>query len=212
MQMIADKVINRCVGLRSIGSLALAALVGAAITAHAADWSGYERHFNVSFPGYTGGTALTNFPVLVRLSSSLNDFNYAKCKAANGGDLRFSDDDGNLTTGSWGYPWNDGPIEVHNRSVDAFRRLCREARRYAEETGVKRVCLGPLNEWGEGSYAEPNGEFGFGMYEAVRDVFGVKPEDGWPFNYTPADIGRGPYPVEDDDGGPVKTFNGYRWR
>ncbi len=118
----------------------------------------------------------------------------------------------NLTTGYWDYPWNDGPIEVRNRSVDAFRRLCREARRYAEETGVKRVCLGPLNEWGEGSYAEPNGEYGFGMYEAVRDVFGVKPVDGWPLNYTPADIGRGPYPVEDDDGGPVKPFNGLKWR
>ena len=118
----------------------------------------------------------------------------------------------NITTGYWDYPWNDGPIEVHHRSVEAFRRLCREARRYAEETGAPRVCLGPLNEWGEGSYAEPNGEFGFGMYEAVRDVFGVKPEDGWPVNYTPADIGRGPYPVEDDDGGVVHPFNGLRWR
>jgi hypothetical protein len=75
-------------------AIVVAALVAAPVSA--ADWSGYERHFNVSFPGYTGGTALTNFPVLVRLSSSLNDFNYAKCKAANGGDLRFSDDDGNL--------------------------------------------------------------------------------------------------------------------
>ena len=118
----------------------------------------------------------------------------------------------NLTTGYWDYPWNDGPIEVHHRSDETFRRLCREARRYAEETGVKRVCLGPLNEWGEGSYAEPNGEFGFGMFEAVRDTFGVKPAEGWPLNYTPADIGRGPYPVEDEDGGPVKPFNGLRWR
>jgi hypothetical protein len=50
------------------------------------------------------------------------------------------------------------------------------------------------------------------MYEAVRDVFGVKPEEGWPLNYTPADIGRGPYPVEDDDGGVAKPFNGLRWR
>ena len=118
----------------------------------------------------------------------------------------------NITTGYWDYPWNDGAIEVHNRSVDTFRRLCEAARRYAEETGAERVCLGPLNEWGEGSYAEPNGEFGFGMYEAVRDTFGVKPPEGWPLNYVPADIGRGPYPVEDDDGGPVKPFNGLRWR
>ena len=118
----------------------------------------------------------------------------------------------NITTGYWDYPWNDGPIEVHHRSVEAFRRLCQEARRYAEETGTPRVCLGPLNEWGEGSYAEPNGEFGFGMYEAVRDTFGVKPAEGWPLNYTPADIARGPYPVEDENGGPVKPHNGLRWR
>ncbi|MBR0056258.1 MAG: hypothetical protein IJP66_02920, partial [Kiritimatiellae bacterium] len=118
----------------------------------------------------------------------------------------------NLTTGYRDHPWQDGPIEVHGRSMAAFRRLCEEARRYAEETGAPRICLGPLNEWGEGSYAEPNGEFGFGMYEAVRDAFGVKPEGGWPLNYVPADIGRGPYPVPDDDGGPVKPFNGLRWR
>ena len=82
--------------------LALSVAVSA-IAVHAAkaagntpDWTQYSTHFNISFPGYTGGTALTNFPVLVRLSSSLNDFDYSKCKAANGGDLRFSDDDGNL--------------------------------------------------------------------------------------------------------------------
>ena len=80
----------------SVLSAVFAVAALAAATASATDWSGYERHFNVSFPGYTGGTELTNFPVLVRLSSSLNDFDYSKCKAANGGDLRFSDDDGNL--------------------------------------------------------------------------------------------------------------------
>lgn len=80
----------------SVLSTAFAVAALAAASASATDWSGYERHFNVSFPGYTGGTELTNFPVLVRLSSSLNDFDYSKCKAANGGDLRFSDDDGNL--------------------------------------------------------------------------------------------------------------------
>ena len=67
-----------------------------AASADTIDWTAYSRHFNVSFPGYTGGSALTNFPVLVRLSTSLNDFDYSKCKAANGGDLRFSDDEGTL--------------------------------------------------------------------------------------------------------------------
>ena len=56
----------------------------------------YERTFDIGFPGYLGTTALENFPVLVRISASLNNFNYSKCKRENGGDLRFSDANGNL--------------------------------------------------------------------------------------------------------------------
>ena len=117
----------------------------------------------------------------------------------------------NLSTGWDDRPWHDG-LEVRGRTVVHFRRICRDARRFAEETGVKRVCLAPLHEWGEGSYAEPNGEYGFGMFEAVRDAFCEKPAEGWPLNYTPADIGRGPYPVADEDGGPVKPYRGLQWR
>ena len=117
----------------------------------------------------------------------------------------------NLSTGWDDRPWHDG-LEVRGRTVEHFRRICRDARRFAEETGVKRVCLAPLHEWGEGSYAEPNGEYGFGMFEAVRDAFCEKPAEGWPLNYTPADIGRGPYPVADEDGGPVKPYRGLQWR
>ena len=117
----------------------------------------------------------------------------------------------NLSTGWDDRPWHDGS-EVRGRTVEHFRRICRDAKRFVEETGTKRVTLAPLQEWGEGSYAEPNGEFGFGMFDAVRDTFGEKPAEGWPQNYTPADIGRGPYPVSDDDGGPAKPFAGLQWR
>jgi len=117
----------------------------------------------------------------------------------------------NLSTGWDDRPWHDG-FEVTDRTVADFRRLCREARRFADETGTRRFCLAPLQEWGEGSYADPNAEFGFGMFEAVRDAFFEKPAEGWALNYTPADIGRGPYPVEDEDGGPAKPFGGHYWR
>ena len=117
----------------------------------------------------------------------------------------------NLSTGWDDRPWHDGAA-VQGRSVEYFRRICRDAKRFADETGAKRVCLAPLHEWGEGSYAEPNGEFGFGMFEAVREAFAEKPSEGWPLNYTPADIGRGPYPVVDEDGGPAKPFAGLQWR
>ena len=98
----------------------------------------------------------------------------------------------NLSTGWDDRPWNDH-CEIYGKSAEGFRRICADAKRFADETGVKRLCLAPLNEWGEGSYAEPNAEFGFGFYEAVRDTFCKRPAGGWPLNYGPKDVGLGPY-------------------
>ena len=98
----------------------------------------------------------------------------------------------NLSTGWDDRPWNDH-CEIYGKNAGDFRRICREAKRFADETGLKRLCLSPLNEWGEGSYAEPNAEHGFGFYEAVRETFCEKPAAGWPQNLTPADVGLGPY-------------------
>ncbi len=54
----------------------------------------YRASFTVS--GYAGSAPLTNFPVLVRLAAaSPSGFDYAAC-AADGSDLRFSDEDGNV--------------------------------------------------------------------------------------------------------------------
>ncbi len=108
----------------------------------------------------------------------------------------------NLSTGWDDRPWHgDRGTEIYGRKVEHFQRICRDAKRFADESGVRRLMLAPVNEWGEGSYAEPNTEFGFGMYEAVRDTFCVKPADGWPKNYAPSDVGLGPYdlPVPQPD-------------
>ena len=85
----------------STSKLVVALVIASSLILHAAmasgdtpNWSRYSDHFSVAFTGYTGAP-LKDFPVLVRLSPSLNNFNYAKC-AANGADLRFSDADGNL--------------------------------------------------------------------------------------------------------------------
>jgi hypothetical protein len=43
------------------------------------------------------------------------------------------------------------------------------------------------NEWGEGSYIEPNTEFGFGDLEAIRAVF-CEPGP-FPQNIAPQDLG-----------------------
>ena len=74
---------------------ALALFVPCALRADPVDWTAYKKGFTVSFPGYRGTTTLEDFPVLVRLSAALNDFDYSKC-AAGGADLRFSDAAGNL--------------------------------------------------------------------------------------------------------------------
>ena len=98
----------------------------------------------------------------------------------------------NLSTGWDDRPWNDH-CWIAERTPAKFGEICRQFKEFAKETGIKRAVLAPVNEWGEGSYAEPCREFGFGMYEAVRDNLCEKPASGWPLNYGPKDVGLGPY-------------------
>ena len=55
----------------------------------------------------------------------------------------------------------------------------------------RSILLGPLNEWGEGSYIEPYAEYGFQDLDQVREAF-CEPGD-WPPNLIPSDVGLGPY-------------------
>ena len=58
-------------------------------------WRQYARRFFVTFDGAPAGATLTDFPVLIRISEgSPRGFHYADCLKPNGGDLRFSFDDG----------------------------------------------------------------------------------------------------------------------
>ncbi len=98
----------------------------------------------------------------------------------------------NLSTGWDDRPWNDH-CWIAERTPDKFAEICRQFKQFSKESGIKRAVLAPVNEWGEGSYAEPCREFGFGMYEAVRNNLCEKPESGWPLNYGPKDVGLGPY-------------------
>ena len=60
-------------------------------------WTGYSRSFSISFPNYSGEETLENFPVPVRISpAKIIGFDYGDLKLPCGGDLRFSDSDGNL--------------------------------------------------------------------------------------------------------------------
>jgi hypothetical protein len=98
----------------------------------------------------------------------------------------------NLSTGWDDRPWNDH-CWIAERTPAKFGKICRDFKHFAEETGIKRAVLAPVNEWGEGSYAEPCREFGFEMYEAIRENLCEKPESGWPLNFGPKDVGLGPY-------------------
>ncbi len=98
----------------------------------------------------------------------------------------------NLSTGWDDRPWNDH-CWIAERTPAKFGEICRQFKQFSKESGIKRAVLAPVNEWGEGSYAEPCREFGFGMYQAVRENLCEKPESGWPLNYGPKDVGLGPY-------------------
>jgi hypothetical protein len=95
--------------------------------------------------------------------------------------------------------WNDIPRSfqaarvIYGRTPEKFKKVCEECRRFCEQKGFNRAVIAPLNEWQEGSYIEPNEEFGFGMYDALRDAFCEKPAGGWPKNLVPSDVGLGPY-------------------
>ncbi|MCF0233748.1 MAG: glycoside hydrolase family 99-like domain-containing protein, partial [Thermoguttaceae bacterium] len=100
----------------------------------------------------------------------------------------------NISTGWDSRPWHGfRQTVVYGKSVESFRKICEDFKTFADQSGVKRVALAPLNEWGEGSYAEPNVEFGFGMYEALRETLCKEPEGGWPTNFAPEELGLGPY-------------------
>lgn len=99
-----------------------------------------------------------------------------------------------VDTGWDSRPWHGAnSTAFHGRTVEGFKALLQAARTYCERHGENTVILGPLNEWGEGSYVEPNLEFGFGMYEGIREVFGQGNPQDWPVNFGPRDAGLGPY-------------------
>ncbi|MFA7692654.1 MAG: glycoside hydrolase family 99-like domain-containing protein [Candidatus Hydrogenedentales bacterium] len=99
-----------------------------------------------------------------------------------------------VDTGWDSRPWHGSNARVlQGRSVEGFKALLQEAKAYCDTYDQDEIILGPLNEWGEGSYIEANLEFGFGMLEAVREVFSLEQSESFPQNLGPRDLGLGPY-------------------
>lgn len=95
--------------------------------------------------------------------------------------------------------WNDQPrsfesaLVIYGRTVEKFKKLCSVCKDFCLQNDRKKIIIAPLNEWQEGSYIEPNEEYGFGMYDALRDTFCQMPPEGFSANLLPGDTGRGPY-------------------
>ncbi|MBN2307483.1 MAG: glycoside hydrolase family 99-like domain-containing protein [Candidatus Hydrogenedentes bacterium] len=99
-----------------------------------------------------------------------------------------------VDTGWDSRPWHgQQAFVIEHRTADDFERILREAKAFCEANGKQALVLGPLNEWGEGSYIEPCAEFGFDMYERIRAVLAAGAPSTWPVNVAPEDVGRGPY-------------------
>jgi len=99
-----------------------------------------------------------------------------------------------VDTGWDSRPWHGNRAKaILGRTPALFTKILEEAKVFVEKTDVPLVILGPMNEWGEGSYIEPNTEFGFEMMNAVRNVFGVGDPATWPPNVAPVDVALGPY-------------------
>lgn len=113
-----------------------------------------------------------------------------------------------VDTGWDSRPWHgDKSLVISGRTPDRFEDILRQAKAYCKQIGRRLVILGPANEWGEGSYIEPNLEFGFEMMERIRKVFGKGDPKSWPVNVAPADVGRGPYDFPHEPGVTRWTFD-----
>jgi hypothetical protein len=99
-----------------------------------------------------------------------------------------------VDTGWDSRPWHgEDALNLRGRNAALFADLLQKAKEFALAKDKKILVLGPVNEWGEGSYIEPCLEHGFSMYKAIRLTFLSGALEQWPANFAPADIGLGPY-------------------
>ena len=94
--------------------------------------------------------------------------------------------------GGWdARPWHGAnALARTGRTPELFRKHCEDARRFVEanpRAALPMVLVEAWNEWGEGSYIEPQQEYGFGYLDAIRSVFA--PDAGPHRDLTPEDAG-----------------------
>ncbi len=77
--------------------------------------------------------------------------------------------------GNFGYPFTN---TISGNTPERFREALEIAhgRLLAQKSGPRILTVNSWNEWTEGSYIEPDAAHGLKYLEAIRDVFGCKPE------------------------------------
>ena len=74
------------------------------------------------------------------------------------------------------YPQNEITITVTNSTPAKFETVLRRAKEWTDSNArpgaPKLITVNSWNEWTEGSYLEPDTEFGFGYLDKIRDVLG----------------------------------------
>ena len=63
------------------------------------------------------------------------------------------------------------PKILKNSNPKDFEEALREAKKFAESSGVDLVTINSWNEWTEGSYLLPDDLHGYGYLDAVKKVF-----------------------------------------
>ncbi len=151
--------------------------------------------------GYVGATNYHEFGTATETALSMTELRYSDVAATAPGTWVKRDE----LCGKLNYypvvdsgwdprPWHGNKsMIVRGRNTELFGDLLKQAKAFATDKHKPFIVLGPANEWGEGSYLEPCTEYGFEMYEKVREVFGEGDPKTWPVNLGPADLGLGPY-------------------
>jgi len=82
--------------------------------------SSFSNSLKISFCGYQGGETLTNFPVLIQLSTNIPGFNYANFTSALGNDLRFFNSNQTVVLNYEVETWNTNGVSTFWVQVPAL--------------------------------------------------------------------------------------------
>lgn len=146
-----------------------------------------ETHYHGWYGAQQGAPDPTNFPFSRIVDKSPAGWDKRSAAMAEAGMKYLPVAD----TGWDSRPWHgDSAMVVSGRTSGEFERLLKLAKTWLDAKGQTDLVLGPWNEWGEGSWLEPNTEHGFGLLDAVRNVFAQPSPHA---DVVPGDVGVGPY-------------------